>query len=143
MGERSMRFNLVDLLMAIFFTGLGAALATTVTPDWPDNVQKPLGVLAGICLYLAVVYPIYRTLGLLPMVFPRCPCCHKRADVYELGGRWPRILWHCTLCGGDFLVWHNGKPEEPEAEEKPVLALRWPYAFGRYVQASKNDETSP
>jgi hypothetical protein len=35
-----------------------------------------------------------------------------------------------TACSGELVIWRRGVPGRKEAWEKPVLAWKWPYAFG-------------
>jgi len=90
-------------------------------------------------MYLALIYPFYRGLKLFPMILPRCPCCGRfQYGFHILGGRWPQISFRCPMCDGEFVIWHNGKPSDQETWEKPVLALKGPYAFGIYKRAKKH-----
>jgi hypothetical protein len=89
-------------------------------------------------MYFALIYPFYRGFKLFPMILPQCPCCGRFQEGFHiLGGNWPRIIFRCPTCDGAFVIWHNGKPSDQETWEKPVLALKWPYAFGIYKRARK------
>ena len=128
-----MRFGLIDLLFAIACITIGMVLGQTVAPGLPASVRPVAGPVAGVCIYLALVYPFYRGLRLFPMILPRCPCCRNfQRGFHILGGQYPRVTFRCPTCNGEFVIWHNGKPDDQENWEKPVLALKWPYALGRY-----------
>jgi len=75
-----------------------------------------------------------RGFRLPPMILPRCPCCRSgRDNSFDIiGGPWPRITFRCWKCNGEFVIWFNGKRGDQETWEKPVLALKWPYAWGIY-----------
>lgn len=71
------------------------------------------------------------------MVLPRCPCCNQHQPGYHFFGEWPRVTYRCPTCNGEFIIWHNGHPSGEETWDKPVLALKWPYALGRYKKMKK------
>ena len=133
-----MRFGLIDLLFAIASIAIGAVLGRLLVTELPAQLQPIAGTLGGICIYLALIYPFYRGLKLFPMVLPRCPCCGSfQRGFHVLGIVWPRINFRCPTGNGDFVIWHNGKPGAQETWEKPVLVLKWPYAFGIYHRIQK------
>jgi len=133
-----MRFNLIDVLFIQACSMIGmivGALLTFHQHGLPRLVAMALGA-AGV--YLALVYPFYRGFRRYPMLLPRCPCCRSRGQTgFHFCGNWPRIILRCPLCDGEFVVWHNGKPDDVETWEKPVLALKWPYAIGIYKRVKK------
>ena len=136
-----MRFGLIDLLIAIGCMSIGMVLGQVVAPDLPASLRRLAGPVAGGCLYLLLVYPVYRGLRLFPMILPRCPCCAKfQQGFHILGGQYPRITFRCPSCQGEFVIWHNGKPSDQETWERPVLALKWPYALGRYCRIQKAED---
>jgi hypothetical protein len=133
-----MRFGCLDQLIAIIFCTVGAFLGNSLRAYLPPYLQPFAGLLGAIVVYLAVVYPIYRGFRLFPMILPRCPCCRSLQPGFEIRHvDWPRVTYKCPACGGEFVIWHNGKPGSQETWEKPVLVLKWPYAFGRYKRMEK------
>ena len=133
-----MRFGLIDMLIALFFGTMGVFLGRAVSVYLPEDLQFLAEPFGAVLVYLAVVYPIYRKMRLFPMILPRCPCCGSfQKGFHILDDRWPRVTFTCTSCNGEFVIWHNGKPDGQETWEKPVLALMWPYAFGRYKRIEK------
>ena len=127
----------MDLFFAIVCIALGmvVGLLSSHLPRYSRPVAGPLG---GLFVYLALMYPFYRGLKLFPVMTPRCPCCGRFQDGFHiLSGDWPRLSFRCPTCDGEFVIWYNGKPGDQETWEKPVLALKWPYAFGRYKRAKK------
>ena len=133
-----MRFNLIDVLFmdaCIIIGVIGGALLSSHRYGPPRLVAMGLG---AVCMYLALVYPFNRGLRRYPMLLPRCPCCSRLEQKgFHFCGNWPRIIFRCPLCDGEFVFWHNGKPDDEETWEKPVLALKWPYAFGIYKRVKK------
>ena len=133
-----MRFGLIDLLFAIACITVGTVLGQSIALGLPAHFRAVAGSLAGIGIYLTLVYPFYRGLKLFPLILPRCPCCGNSQDGFHVNGEhWPRISFQCPSCNGEFVVWHNGKPGTQETWEQPVLVLKWPYALGRYRMAQK------
>ncbi len=132
-----MRFGLLDLLFAIACIFIGTIAGQWLGSDLLPYLRFAVGLISGICLYLALVYPVYRGLKLFPLVLPRCPCCEKFGDGFHVGGHFPRIIFRCPTCEGEFVVWHNGKAGAEETWDKPVLVLKWPYALGIYRKAAK------
>ena len=132
---------MIDVLFMDACINIGVivgALLSSHRDGLPRLVAMGLG--AG-CVYLAFVYPFYRGFKRYPMLLPRCPCCRSRDQKgFHISGNWPRIIFRCPLCDGEFVVWHNGKPGDEEIWDKPVLALKWPYAFGIYWRV-KQPET--
>ena len=136
--KRRMGFRLIDLLFAIACIAIGMVLGRSLASDLPPHFRSVAGLLGGVGVYLALIYPFYRALKLFPMILPRCPCCGKfQHGFHILGGPWPRISFRCPSCCGEFVIWHNGRPGNQETWEKPVLALKWPYALGRYRRIQK------
>jgi hypothetical protein len=135
-----MRYGLLDLLFAVFCSGFGAMVSISFIhkrlPSSP-TLTMLLAYACGIGIYLALVYPVYRGLKLFPLVLPKCPFCGGRDGYLTNCEYWPRVNFQCTTCNGEFAVWHNGKPGLRETWEKPVLALKWPYALGRYCTMHK------
>jgi len=133
-----LRFGLIDLLIGIIFVTVGAFLGASLSAHLPPYLQPLAELLGAIVVYLAVVYPVYRGFRLFPMILPRCPCCRIFQQGFQiLHVDWPRVTFKCPSCDGKFVIWHNGKPGSQETWEKPVLALKWPYAFGRYKRMEK------
>jgi hypothetical protein len=135
-----MGFRLHDLLFAIICIAIGAPGGLFLSSHLPGYLRAIAGFFAGLCVYLALIYPFYRALKLLPMVLPRCPCCqHLQQRFYIIGGCWPRICYRCPSCDGEFVIWHNGRPGNDETWEMPVLLLKWPYAFGIYKRSRMSE----
>ena len=133
-----MRFGLIDLLFVIACMAVGMLLGHALAPDLPTFCRPFAGPVAVVCLFLLLVYPFYRGLRLFPMILPRCPCCAKfQHGFHILCPQYPRIILRCPTCNGEFVIWYNGKPGDLETWEKPVLALKWPYALGRYCRMQK------
>lgn len=139
-----MRYDFIDLLFAMACIGIGGAIAMPLASGLPANLRPVAGFVIGICLYLALVYPVYRGLKRFPMILPRCPCCaNHQLGFHILAGQFPRITFRCPTCNGEFVVWLNGQPGEAETWEHPVLALKWPYAFGKYHTMQKPVQDVP
>ena len=134
-----MRFSLIDLLVLTASFTAGALVADAFFPSSPMLLRLVTKALAGLIIYLAIVYPIYRGFRLFPLVLPRCPCCKKFQNGFHFDGAWPRITYCCPTCGGEFIIWHNGKPTKDETWDKPVLVLKWPYVTGRYTKMIKSE----
>ena len=135
-----MRYSLIDLLIAIAFIGLGSGLGGCFAHDGPHSFGFLAGGFVGACAYVAAICPIYRRFRFLPMMLPRCPCCKKFQDGFHFTRAWPRVTYRCPTCNGEFVIWHNGKVAGEETWEKPVLVLKWPYAFGRYKRMEKPEQ---
>jgi hypothetical protein len=136
--KTSMRIGLIDLLFAIGCVTIGKELGDLVASALPAMFQPITGLVAGVCLYLVCLCPLYRCLRRFPMILPRCPCCASFQRKFQIiDARCPRIIFRCPSCNGEFVIWHNGKPGNQETWEKPVLALKWPYALGRYRRMQK------
>lgn len=136
-----MRFGLIDLLFAIACITIGMALGHFVAPELPVFLRRLVGPVAGVGIYLLLVYPLYKALRLFPMILPRCPCCAKfQHGFHVLSGQYPRITFKCPSCNGEFVIWHDGKPGDQETWERPVLALRWPYELGRFCRIQKPEQ---
>ena len=117
---------------------IGTVLGCQMSSYLPWYLRWVAPLVGAVGVYLALMYPFYRGLKLYPMVLPRCPCCGKLQDGFEIGGvDWPRVSLRCTTCDGEFVIWHNGKAGDRETWETPVLVLKWPYAFGIYRRAEK------
>jgi len=138
-----MRYSLIDMLILIFSIAIGAFLGHLVEPFLPAEVRPAAKVVGAVAVYLAVVYPIYRGFKFFPMILPRCPCCNKFQQGFHFTHAWPRVTYRCPTCNGEFVIWHTGKPTADERWDKPVLALKWPYAFGRYKRLKKPEPASP
>lgn len=132
-----MRFNLIDLLIAIFFMTMGTVVVSLLPPRFSCCPPLAAGLFLGTGLYLAVVAPIYRRFRLFPMILPRCPCCGKLQQGFFFTHGWPRVIYKCPTCTGEFVIWLNGEPGDTETWDRPVLALKWPYALGRYQRMTK------
>ena len=132
-----MRFGLIDLLIAIFFTTVGTVAAQLLGRIFPSYLTRIAVPVCAVCLYLAVLAPIYRRFRMFPMILPRCPCCGKFQNGFHFTQGWPRVAYRCPACKGEFIIWHNGKPGDSETWDRPVLALKWPYAFGRYKRMNR------
>lgn len=138
-----MRFGLIDLLFAIACTSIGTIAAQYFTAELFDGNNALPAILGGIGLYAILIYPFYRALRLFPMILPRCPCCRSLQPAFQIvDGRYPRIVFRCTGCNGRFVIWHSGTAGNDETWETPVLALKWPYAFGIYRQLKKPERRS-
>lgn len=140
-----MRFGLIDLLIVIFFTTVGTLAGHLLGHFFPAYLYLTL-LTVPICtigLYLAVVAPIYRRFRLFPLILPRCPCCSKFQHGYHFTRGWPRVAYRCPTCKGEFVIWHNGEPGDNETWERPVLALKWPYAWGWYKRMDEPKSMAP
>jgi hypothetical protein len=138
-----MRYGLIDMLIIIASGILGTVLGMALSPFLPGFLHYVVIVLASMVIYFAAVYPIYRTFKLFPMILPRCPCCNQSQNAFLFQHAWPRVIYHCPTCKGEFVVWHDGKPAAAETWDTPVLALKWPYAFGRYKRMQKPEQPAP
>jgi hypothetical protein len=136
-----MRLGLLDLLFVVVSVSLGALLGRFFGGYLPVSMRLPAMLLCGIGMYASLICPFYCHLRLFPMILPRCPCCGYLPAGYHVEGCWPRIYCRCHNCQKEFLLWMNGHVDEPEPESVPVLVLRWPYAFGRYIRV--NDSYQP
>lgn len=133
-----MRFGLIDLMFCSTCLAIGTVLSLRLAVDFPKSLRLIAAVLIAVGPYLILVYPFYRSLRLFPMILPRCPCCGEfQPGFHVLGGEWPRVRFRCPQCIGEFVIWHNGRPSAQETWETPVLALKWPYAFGIYRRMTK------
>lgn len=139
-----MRLSLIDLLLLIAFagfsSGLGLPLAHELSPHIPPLVTLAVSWLIGLLAYLGIACPLYRKCRWKPMLLPRCPCCNKRQDGFQFMPAWPRVTYRCPTCNGEFVIWHNGAVTGDEAWDKPVLALKWPYVFGRYRRMRRPEQ---
>jgi hypothetical protein len=127
-----MRFGLIDLLIGIFFTTVGAEATQLLHRMYLFYLMRIAVPACAVGLYLAVAAPIYRRFRLFPLILPRCPCCGKFQNGFYITHGWPRVAFLCPTCKGEFIIWLNGKPGDSETWDRPVLALKWPYVFGRY-----------
>ena len=133
-----MRFGIIDVLFASTCFVIGAVLGLRLSLQFHTNLRLLAALLGGAGMYLVLIYPFYRCLRLFPMILPRCPCCQSfQQGFHILDGQWPRNRFRCPQCQGEFVIWHNGKPSHQETWETPVLALKWPYAFGIYRKMTK------
>jgi hypothetical protein len=142
--------SLIDLLIGIALGSIGAVvtlvaaevilghvLAQMLPADGVKITEEIAAMVAGACCCLAFAAPVYRRLHFFPMLFPRCPLCKKRPDHLHHSGEWPRLRCGCSECHGEFVIWLNGRPSDKETWDAPVLALKWPYVFGRYQRVEK------
>jgi hypothetical protein len=128
-----MRFGLIDVIFLSACLLIGVLLGLPVSIHLPRSVRVLPLVIGGIGVYAALIYPFYRSLRLFPLILPRCPCCGNfQSGFHVLGDPWPRIRLRCPQCEGEFVIWMNGRPGQLETWQQPVLALKWPYALGRY-----------
>ena len=134
-----MRYGLIDLFFMCACTATGLVGGMILTADFSPRVRVVVGIAGALCLYLVLIYPFYRGLRLLPMILPRCPCCRSGRDnsFDSIGGPWPRVTLRCCKCNGEFIVWLDGKAGDQETWEKPVLTLKWPYAWGIYRRVDR------
>lgn len=136
--EKYMRLGLLDLLFWIACMAVGMVLVHWVASDLPTQLRPFAGPIAGMFIYLVLICPLYRGLKLFPILFPRCPCCRSFQRGFDiLGGVWPRVRYRCPSCVGEFIIWHQGTPDDQETWDTPVLALKCPYAFGRFRKLLK------
>ena len=141
-------FTLIDMLFVIACMMIGSLLSLWLIRHIPGR-DIPVGLrpiafllvfppFPGMCIYLALVCPVYRAFRFRPLLLPKCPGCGVRRGSYDILSRgWPSITAQCPGCKGEFKVWFNGKPGKEETWERPVLTLNWPYIFGRYNIAQK------
>ena len=135
-----MRFSLVDLAFAIASIAIGLVMGRLLAFHLrlPPYLRLTVVLLGGPCVYLAFIYPFYRGLRLAPMLLPRCPCCQNfQHGFYVDACGWPRVSFRCPSCNGEFVIRLNGQPSDQETWERPVLALKWPYALGVYKRMLK------
>jgi hypothetical protein len=141
-----MRFSLIDLLLFIAFAGITSAIGTGLALSLAPHIPIPITIIAtwliGIFAYLATACPLYRKFRWKPLLLPRCPCCNKRQEGFHFIPAWPRVIYKCPSCNGEFVIWHNGQIADSETWDKPVLTLSWPYVFGRYKKETKPEPTS-
>jgi hypothetical protein len=138
------RFGLIDLFFAQACFGLGMVAGWLLSAHQPGYLRLVEGAVCGLFIYFALIYPFYRGLKLYPMYLPPCPCCGRcQEGFYFNESGWPRVSLKCPTCDDEFVIWHNGKPGDQETWEKPVLALKWPYAFGRYKRVQKPESGAP
>jgi hypothetical protein len=136
--KRMLGYNLVDLLFAIACLAIGEPLGGYLASGSPDFLRAAAGHLCALCVYLALMYPFYYGLKRYPMTHPRCACCDKWQNGYFVHAvEWPRVVYRCPTCEGEFAVWHNGRAGTKETWDKPVLALTWPYGLGVYRRLQK------
>lgn len=149
-----MRISLFDFLIAglLFLVGFfvfGFPLTFVVrivmgvlhaNPDeqTAKDVFELTCAFSGFGFYWMGACPVYRRLRLLPMLHPCCPCCKEHRGGFWYDAVWPRLHLRCPECNGEFVLWLNGKPDEGETWERPVVALHWPYVFGRYERVEKS-----
>ena len=138
-----MRWGLIDMLILVFSIAIGAFLGHFGEPFLPQALRPAATVVGAVAVYLAIVYPIYRGFKLLPMILPRCPCCKQFQQGFHFTQAWPRITYRCPTGRGEFVIWHTGKPTAEETWDKPVLALKWPYALGTYKRLIKHEPATP
>ena len=127
-----MRLTLFDLLFLIACLIAGDFVVSTCASDY-----KGARFLVGLGIYIAAGCPVYRLLKWWPMLLPRCACCEERQEGFHINGNYPRIVFKCRMCQGEFVVWFNGKISKDEAWERPVIILKWPYVIGRYCKVAK------
>jgi hypothetical protein len=131
--KRMFGFNFIDFLFIQACLWIGEPLGFYLASGSPHLLQVAAAILCPICLYLALVYPFYYGLKRYPMTHPRCACCGQwQQEFFVNAADWPRVVYRCPSCDGEFAVWHNGRAGAKETWENPVLALTWPYAFGVY-----------
>jgi len=130
-------FNVIDLLLAIFFVGVGEVAAQPLNRFLPSILVHIIGYVGGVSFFLMAAAPIYRTFRLMPMGRPRCPCCKGFQTGFYVSRGWPRMVFGCPSCKGEFVVWFSGEVGDTETWDKPVLALKWPYVLGRYQRMHK------
>jgi hypothetical protein len=112
---------------------VGMAVGMYLASDFSPRIRIGAAIACALIAYLVRIYHFYTGLGLFPMVLPLCPCCRNHRDSFHiLDARWPRATLQCGKCNGEFVIWLNGTPDDQETWEKPVLALKWPYAWGIY-----------
>jgi hypothetical protein len=137
-------FDLKDGLIAGFFMAVGLLIVRQLLAGmFPPFLTETAGCVFGFLLYLAVAAPIYRTFRWRPMIHPRCQCCRNFQAGFYYTGTWPRIVYKCPTCTGEFIIWFNGKVGNTETWDKPVLALKWPYVLGRYKKMNKPTASDP
>ena len=131
-----MRLTLTDLIIpVVWFSAMVGFVAPSFIPHYP--LVSMLVLVATIPGYVALAPFVYRRFGLLPMLLPRCACCGKWGEGFHVLSSWPRIIYRCGGCDGEFVVWHDGKVGSDETWQSPVLVLKWPYLFGPYRKVEK------
>lgn len=141
-----MRFGCLDLVFAIGCVALGVFVggkAMGTIPDLSPAARFFGGLCCGLGLYLLLMDPVYRGLGWYPLLVPRCPCCRNFQTSYAYRcAVWPRVIFQCPQCAGEFVIWFRGRPDARETWQTPVLMLTWPYAFGWYKPVRKSQAGS-
>lgn len=132
-----MRYGLIDFLFLTACITIGMVIGQAAAPGLPTQLRLFAGPVAAVVLYLVLVYPVYRGLRLFPMILPRCPCCRNFQHGFHVSRSWPRAIFSCPSCNGEFVIWYNGAPGDSETWDRPVLVLKWPYAFGRYRRVER------
>lgn len=119
---------MIDLLIVILLFNLGSGPALLLRHSHPGACL--LGVPLGLVLVLWGGSWIYRRLGIIPMLLPRCPHCFARkrfmpADNY--GARWRMV---CADCRGAFVYWTARPPSEYHPGPLSEVQVRFPYLLG-------------
>src|SRR5882762_7735353 len=100
-----MRFGLIDLLFLFGCEAIGIIVKLWLTAFMSASFSLLLGVAVAVLIYLILVCPFYRGLKLFPMILPRCPCCAKRQPGFHFVHGWPRVVYRCPTCNGEFVIW--------------------------------------
>lgn len=137
-----MGFDLIDVLFMWVSTWTGIVLGAFLSSPLPPRYRLVAMIAGALGMYLALMYPFYTRFGRLPMVHPRCPCCGHWGDGFHVQGVWPRGIFRCPNCDGEFVVWLNGKRGAEETWERPVLVLKWPYAIGTYWRVRRPERAA-
>lgn len=123
-----MRFSLIDLLIPIAFVSPGTIIAARY------GYHPVLGGAVAYAAYFTIIGFIYRRLRLPPLKLPSCACCSESPSRFQVQGSWPRLEFLCPSCKGRFVIWMSGDASGEQTWCDPVIELRWPYIFGRYVR---------
>ena len=133
-----MRFSLTDLLIAIA-CGIPGSLAVVGARHLLGCGRlSPAGheffsVLASVVFFFILTPPIYRRLGLLPLLLPVCPHCRRRPGGYGLlESAWPRLLVACGHCDRTTELWWSKPAPSAISKTMPSLLLSWPHSIGRW-----------
>jgi len=133
---------MIDLLFSIGCETVGMIMGLWLAPSQPASLRLLAGTAIGLVLYLLLVYPFYRRLKLFPMILPRCPCCAQPQLGFHFVNGWPRVAYRCPTWNGDFVIWLDGKVGASEEWERPVLILKWPYAWGIYKRVREPEQVA-
>lgn len=128
-----MRFQLRDLLIAVFLIAISANTATVLLSpiDLPSIIAWIVPVVAGIACYLILSSLIYRGFRLFPLLLPKCPNCRNaNRHYFSLDRRWPTEMVECANYHSSIELYVTPTVYEPGTRGGLRFQLLWPYSFG-------------